>query len=56
LKNCFTSLGSVIHNIELKPGKGGHIARSAASYARLLGKIDKNKYLLEILMSISSVG
>ena len=28
-------LGSVIHNIELTPGKGGQIARSAGSYAQL---------------------
>ncbi|MEY2763901.1 MAG: hypothetical protein RLZZ205_325 [Bacteroidota bacterium] len=28
-------LGTVIHNIELKPGKGGSMARSAGSYAQL---------------------
>ena len=28
-------LGTVIHNIELKPGQGGKIARSAGSYAQL---------------------
>ena len=28
-------LGTVIHNIELKPGKGGALARSAGSYAQL---------------------
>lgn len=28
-------LGTVIHNIELKPGKGGAIARGAGSYAQL---------------------
>jgi large subunit ribosomal protein L2 len=28
-------LGSVIHNIELKPGKGGSIARGAGTYAQL---------------------
>ena len=31
-------LGSVIHNVELRPGKGGQIARSAGSYVSLLGK------------------
>ena len=28
-------LGTTIHNIEMKPGKGGSIARSAGSYAQL---------------------
>ncbi len=28
-------LGTVIHNIELKPGKGGAIARGAGTYAQL---------------------
>src|SRR6201985_3775559 len=27
-------IGSMIHNIELKPGKGGQIARSAGAYAQ----------------------
>ena len=31
-------VGSVIHNVELKPGKGGQIARSAGAYAQLIGK------------------
>ena len=31
-------LGSIIHNVELRPGKGGQIARSAGSYVSLLGK------------------
>ena len=30
--------GTVVHNIELKPGKGGELARSAGSSAQLLGK------------------
>ena len=30
--------GILIHNIELKPGKGGQIARSAGSYAVLMAK------------------
>ena len=28
-------LGTIIHNIEMKPGKGGAIARSAGSFAQL---------------------
>jgi large subunit ribosomal protein L2 len=31
-------VGTVIHNIEMKPGKGGQIARSAGAYAQLVGK------------------
>lgn len=28
-------VGTVIHNVELRPGKGGQLARSAGSYAQL---------------------
>lgn len=31
-------VGTLIHNIEIEPGKGGQIARSAGGYAQLLGK------------------
>jgi large subunit ribosomal protein L2 len=31
-------LGTAIHNIELKPGRGGQLARSAGSSAQLLAK------------------
>ena len=34
-------LGTIIHNIELKPGKGGAIARSAGSYVQLLAREGK---------------
>ena len=34
-------LGSIIHNIELKPGKGGALARSAGTYAQLLAREEK---------------
>ncbi len=30
--------GMLVHNIELKPGKGGQIARSAGTYARIMAK------------------
>lgn len=33
--------GTVIHNIELKPGQGGKLARSAGSYAQLSAKDGK---------------
>ncbi len=31
-------VGTIIHNIEMKPGKGGQIARSAGTYVQLIGK------------------
>jgi len=31
-------VGSVVHNIELKPGRGGAISRSAGNYAQVVGK------------------
>ncbi len=34
-------VGSLIHNIELHPGKGGQIARSAGVSAQILGRVDK---------------
>ena len=34
----FIPVGSIIHNVEMKPGKGGQIARSAGGYAQLVGR------------------
>lgn len=34
-------LGTIIHNIEMKPGKGAAMARSAGSYAQLLAREGK---------------
>lgn len=34
-------LGTIIHNVELKPGKGGSMARSAGSYVQLLAREGK---------------
>ena len=34
-------LGTIVHNIELKPGKGGILARSAGSYAQLTSRDGK---------------
>jgi len=31
-------LGTIIHNIEMKPGRGGQLARAAGGYAQLIGK------------------
>ena len=33
-------VGSLIHNIELHPGKGGQLARSAGVSAQILGRVD----------------
>ncbi len=34
-------VGTIIHNIEIKPGKGGQLARSAGTHAKLDGKEGK---------------
>ena len=31
-------VGTIVHNVEMKPGKGGQIARSAGTYAQLVGR------------------
>ena len=31
-------IGTIVHNVEMKPGKGGQIARSAGTYAQLVGR------------------
>ncbi|MEC7463337.1 MAG: 50S ribosomal protein L2 [Pseudomonadota bacterium] len=31
-------VGTIIHNVEMKPGKGGQIARAAGTYVQLIGK------------------
>ncbi len=36
LKNI--PVGTIVHNIELKPGKGGQMARSAGTYVQVIGK------------------
>ena len=36
LKNI--PVGTIVHNIEMKAGKGGQLARAAGSYAQLIGK------------------
>ncbi|WP_163328411.1 50S ribosomal protein L2 [Desulfurobacterium thermolithotrophum] len=32
-------VGTIVHNVELKPGKGGQLARAAGSFAQLMGKV-----------------
>jgi large subunit ribosomal protein L2 len=36
LKNV--PVGTIVHNVELKPGRGGQIARAAGSYVQLVGR------------------
>ena len=31
-------VGTLVHNVELKPGKGGQLARSAGTYVQLVGR------------------
>jgi len=33
-----TPIGTIIHNVEMKPGKGGQIARAAGTYVQLVGR------------------
>lgn len=42
-------VGTIIHNIEMRPGKGGQISRSAGSSAQILGR--EEKYILIRLQS-----
>ena len=60
-------VGTMIHNIELKPGKGGQLARSAGNAAQLMAKEDKyaqvrlpsgevRKVLIECSATIGEVG
>jgi large subunit ribosomal protein L2 len=37
--------GTLVHNIELKPGKGGQMARAAGAYAQLMAKEGKQAHL-----------
>jgi len=43
LKNI--PVGTIIHNIEMNPGQGGKLARSAGGYAQLMGK-EEGKYVV----------
>ena len=42
-------VGTIVHNIELKPGKGGELARSAGASAQILGR--EGKYVMIRLAS-----
>lgn len=43
--------GTIVHNVELKPGLGGSIARSAGSSAQILGHDENGKYVILKLKS-----
>ena len=60
-------VGSVVHNIEMKPGKGGQIARSAGSSAQLVARAgdhatirlrsgEMRKVLADCIATIGEVG
>jgi large subunit ribosomal protein L2 len=38
-------VGTIVHNVELKPGKGGQMARAAGTYAQLVGRDQGNALL-----------
>src|SRR5579875_2599812 len=40
-------LGTIVHNIELKIGKGGQVARSAGAYAQIVGR-DRDYVILRL--------
>jgi len=44
LRIKYIPVGTIIHNVELKPGKGGQMARSAGAWAQLVAK--EGKYAL----------
>ncbi len=37
--------GTLVHNVEMKPGKGGQMARAAGAYVQLMAKEGKNAHL-----------
>src|ERR1043165_5992097 len=40
-------IGTIVHNVELKPGKGGQMARAAGTFVQLVGR-DQGKALLRM--------
>jgi large subunit ribosomal protein L2 len=40
-------VGTIVHNVEMKPGKGGQIARSAGTYVQLVGR-DRGMAILRL--------
>jgi large subunit ribosomal protein L2 len=44
---AYMPVGTIVHNVELKQGKGGQIARAAGTYAQLVGR-DQNYAILRL--------
>ena len=40
-------VGTIVHNVELKPGKGGQIARAAGTYVQVVGR-DKGMVIVRL--------
>lgn len=40
-ENALLCRGTVIHNIELTPGRGGQLVRAAGTSAQLIGQVDR---------------
>jgi len=47
----YIPLNTPIHNLELKPMKGGQLVRSAGTYAEIIGKEEGSRYALVKMMS-----
>lgn len=43
--------GTIVHNIELSPGRGGQMVKSAGAFAQILGKDEDGKYVILKLKS-----
>jgi large subunit ribosomal protein L2 len=41
-------VGTIVHNVELKPGKGGQIARSAGAFVQIVGRGDAGYTILRL--------
>ena len=48
-------LGTLIHNVELKPGKGGQIARAAGTYVQLIGRDQNHSILKKFILKIQLI-
>ena len=47
----YIPINTPIHNLELKPKKGGQLIRGAGTYAEIIGKEEGSRYVLVKLMS-----
>ena len=56
LKLKFIPIGTIIHNLELKPGKGGQMIRSAGTFGQLVGKDQRHAQIKLSSGEFRSVG